>query len=55
MVKKNESFNLSWWLCSRLSEYTDVILNHGQIGGIPIIWHIMNRYSMYGFKDLLLP
>ena len=40
---------------SRLSEYTDIIPKPMvQIGGIPIIWHIMNRYSMYGFKDFII-
>ena len=40
---------------SRLSEYTDIIPKPMvQIGGIPIIWHIMNRYSMYGYKDFIV-
>ena len=40
---------------SRLSEYTDIIPKPMvQIGGIPIIWHIMNRYSMYGYKDFII-
>ena len=40
---------------SRLSEYTDIIPKPMvQIGGIPIIWHIMNRYSMFGFKDFIV-
>ncbi|MDR2161831.1 MAG: glucose-1-phosphate cytidylyltransferase [Desulfovibrio sp.] len=26
-----------------------------EIGNIPIIWHIMQRYAWYGFKDFVLP
>lgn len=26
-----------------------------EIGGIPIMWHIMQRYAHYGFKDFVLP
>ena len=26
-----------------------------EIGGRPIIWHIMARYARYGFKDFVLP
>ena len=25
------------------------------VSGKPIIWHIMNMYSMYGFNDFILP
>ena len=33
---------------SRLSEYTDVIPKPMvEIGGKPILWHIMNFYSQY--------
>lgn len=26
-----------------------------EIGGKPILWHIMTRYSQFGFKDFILP
>ena len=40
---------------SRLSEYTDIIPKPMvQIGGVPIIWHIMNRYAKYGYKDFFV-
>ena len=36
---------------TRLSEYTDSIPKPMvPIGGIPIIEHIMNHYSNYGYK-----
>ena len=40
---------------TRLSEYTDTIpkpMVH--VGGKPILWHIMKRYSDYGFKDFFI-
>ena len=40
---------------TRLSEYTESIpkpMVH--VGGVPIIWHIMKRYAMYGYKDFNL-
>ena len=40
---------------SRLSEYTDIIPKPMvQIGGMPIIWHIMKRYAKFGFNDFLI-
>ena len=40
---------------TRLSEYTDIIPKPMiQIGGIPIIWHIMNIYAKFGYKDFLI-
>ncbi len=40
---------------SRLSEYTDIIPKPMvQVGGMPIIWHIMSRYAKYGYKDFLI-
>lgn len=40
---------------TRLSEYTDVIPKPMvPIGGKPILWHIMQRYASYGFKDFYL-
>lgn len=37
---------------TRLSEYTDVIPKPMiPIGGKPILWHIMKRYSRFGHKD----
>lgn len=40
---------------TRLSEYTDFIPKPMvQIGGKPIIWHIMKRYADYGYKDFVI-
>ncbi len=40
---------------TRLSEYTDVKPKPMvEIGGHPILWHIMNTYARYGHKDFLI-
>ena len=40
---------------TRLSEVTDIIPKPMvQIGNKPIIWHIMNTYAHYGFKDFVV-
>ena len=40
---------------TRLSEYTKLIPKPMvEIGGKPILWHIMNHYSKYGFKDFVI-
>lgn len=40
---------------TRLSEHTDRIPKPMvTIGGLPIIWHIMNHYASYGFNDFYL-
>ena len=40
---------------TRLSEYTESIPKPMvNIGDYPIIWHIMNIYSYYGFKDFVI-
>tara|TARA_Y100001970_G_C14254343_1_gene874103 strand:- start:2747 stop:3514 length:768 start_codon:yes stop_codon:yes gene_type:complete len=40
---------------TRLSEYTDKIPKPMvSIGGYPILWHIMNHYSSYGFSDFYI-
>ena len=40
---------------SRLSEYTESVPKPMvKIGGIPILLHIMNFYSQYGFKDFII-
>jgi len=40
---------------TRLSEYTDSIPKPMvEIGGKPIIWHIMKRYADYGYKDFVI-
>jgi glucose-1-phosphate cytidylyltransferase len=41
-------------LGTRLSEETDVRPKPMiEIGGKPILWHIMKSYSHYGFKDFI--
>ena len=40
---------------TRLREYTEVIPKPMvEVGGRPILWHIMKIYSHYGFKDFTL-
>jgi glucose-1-phosphate cytidylyltransferase len=40
---------------TRISEYTDSIPKPMvQIGGKPILWHIMNSYARYGYKDFVV-
>lgn len=40
---------------TRLSEYTKVIPKPMvEIGGKPILWHIMNHYAKYGYKDFVI-
>ena len=40
---------------TRLSEYTKQIPKPMvEIGGKPILWHIMNQYAHYGFTDLVV-
>ena len=40
---------------TRLSEYTKLIPKPMvEIGGRPILWHIMNHYASYGFNDFVI-
>ena len=40
---------------TRLSEYTKLIPKPMvEIGGKPILWHIMNHYAKYGYKDFVV-
>lgn len=40
---------------TRLSEYTDIKPKPMvEIGGQPVLWHIMNIYAYYGHKDFLV-
>jgi len=40
---------------TRLSEYTEAIPKPMvEIGGKPILWHIMNRYAFFGHKDFYI-
>ena len=46
---------LAGGLGTRLSEYTKVIPKPMvEIGGKPILWHIMNHYAHYGYKDFVI-
>lgn len=40
---------------TRLSELTDVIPKPlVPVGDKPIIWHIMNHYARFGYKDFII-
>ena len=40
---------------TRLAEYTDLIPKPMvEIGGKPILWHIMKTYSHYGFNEFVI-
>ncbi|CAG0969516.1 MAG: glucose-1-phosphate cytidylyltransferase [Candidatus Methanoperedens sp.] len=40
---------------TRLSEYTDLVPKPMvEIGGQPILWHIMNIYAHYGYNDFVV-
>ncbi len=40
---------------TRLSEYTDIKPKPMvEIGGHPVLWHIMNLYAYYGYKDFYI-
>lgn len=46
---------LAGGLGTRIAEYTEMIPKPMvPVGGQPILWHIMNRYAKYGFKDFCL-
>ncbi len=46
---------LAGGLGTRLSEYTDKIPKPMvPIGGKPILWHIMQRYAQYGYKNFVI-
>jgi glucose-1-phosphate cytidylyltransferase len=40
---------------TRLSEYTKLIPKPMvEVGGKPILWHIMNHYAKYGYKEFII-
>ncbi len=46
---------LAGGLGTRLSEYTKLVPKPMvEIGGKPILWHIMNHYASYGYKDFII-
>jgi glucose-1-phosphate cytidylyltransferase len=46
---------LAGGLGTRLSEYTDVRPKPMvEIGGLPILWHVMSIYGSHGFKDFIV-
>ena len=46
---------LAGGLGTRIAEYTNLIPKPMiEIGGRPILWHIMNIYSSYGFNDFVI-
>ena len=41
---------------TRISEYTDAIPKPMiEVGGKPLIWHIMQHYAYYGYKEFVMP
>jgi len=54
-VKKIKTVILAGGFGTRLSELTDVIPKPMvEIGGKPMLWHIMKIYSYYGFNDFII-
>lgn len=46
---------LAGGLGTRISEYTDVRPKPMiEIGGLPILWHVMSIYGSHGFKDFIV-
>ena len=46
---------LAGGLGTRISEYTDSIPKPMiTIGGKPMLWHIMNLYAQFGYKDFVI-
>lgn len=46
---------LAGGLGTRLAEYTDKVPKPMvPVGGKPIIWHVMQRYAKYGYKDFVI-
>ena len=46
---------LAWWLWTRLSEETTLKPKPMvEIGGKPIIWHIMKHYAQYGHNEFII-
>ncbi len=40
---------------TRISEYTDAIPKPMiEVGGKPLIWHIMQHYAYYGYKEFVI-
>jgi glucose-1-phosphate cytidylyltransferase len=55
MVKLMKVIILAGGFGTRLSEYTDIIPKPMvDIGGYPMLWHIMNIYSKYNHKDFYI-
>jgi glucose-1-phosphate cytidylyltransferase len=55
LVQKPKIVILAGGLGSRLSEETDVKPEPMvEIGGMPILWHIMKIYGHYGLTDFII-
>ena len=40
---------------TRLAEYTDLIPKPMvEVGGKPLLWHIMSSYAKYGYNDFII-
>ena len=55
LQKNMKTIILAGGFGTRLAEYTNLIPKPMvEIGGQPILWHIMNIYSSYGYNDFVI-
>ena len=53
--KKNANIDTCWWFWNTIGEETELRPKPMvEIGGKPILWHIMKIYSQYGYNDFVV-